>query len=129
MQCVILAGVLGTRILERSAYLPKTLITVLGKPFIEYQLEWLARQGVRKVVLSIGYRGAMIAAAVGDGARFGLSVCYADEGNVLRGAGGALRLAADLGLLDEAFFLLYGDSYLPIDLAPVWRTSEEGRVC
>jgi NDP-sugar pyrophosphorylase family protein len=129
MQCVILAGGLGTRIRERSADLPKTLIPVLGKPFIEYQLEWLARQGVQKVVLSIGYRGAMIAAAIGDGARFGLSVSYADEGTVLRGAGGALRLAADLGLLDEAFFLLYGDSYLLIDLAPVWRTSEEGRVC
>src|SRR5207302_872401 len=60
---------------------------------------------------------------------FGLSVSYADEGEKLRGTGGALRLAADLGLLDESFFLLYGDSYLPIDLAPVWRTSEQGRVC
>lgn len=129
MQCVILAGGLGTRIRERSADLPKALIPVLGKPFIDYQLEWLARQGVRSVVLSVGHLGAMIAAAVGDGARFGLSVAYSDEGEKLRGTGGALRLAADLDLLDESFFLLYGDSYLPIDLAPVWRTSEEGQIC
>jgi NDP-sugar pyrophosphorylase family protein len=129
MQCVILAGGLGTRIRERSADLPKALIPVLGKPFIDYQLEWLARQGIRSVVLSVGHLGAMIAAAVGDGARFGLSVAYSDEGEKLRGTGGALRLAADLDLLDEAFFLLYGDSYLPINLAPVWRTSEAGKVC
>jgi NDP-sugar pyrophosphorylase family protein len=129
MQCIILAGGLGTRIRERSADLPKALIPVLGKPFIAYQLEWLARQGVRSVVLSVGHLGAMIAAAVGDGARFGLSVAYSDEGDKLRGTGGALRLAADLDLLDEAFFLLYGDSYLPIDLAPVWRTSEAGKIC
>jgi N-acetyl-alpha-D-muramate 1-phosphate uridylyltransferase len=129
MQCVILAGGLGTRIRARSADLPQALIPVLGRPFIDYQLEWLARQGVRSVVLSIGHLGAMIAAAVGDGARFGLSVVYADEGDRLRGTGGALRLAADLGLLDRSFFLLYGDSYLPIDLAPVWRTSEAGQVC
>jgi NDP-sugar pyrophosphorylase family protein len=129
MQCVILAGGLGTRIQERSPDLPKALIPVLGKPFVAYQLEWLARQGVRSVVLSIGHLGATIASAIGDGARFGLSVAYADEGEMLRGTGGALRLAADLDLLDESFFLLYGDSYLPIDLAPVWRTSDGGKVC
>ena len=129
MQCVILAGGLGTRIRERSADLPKALIPVLGKPFIDYQLEWLARQGVRSVVLSVGYLGTMIAAAVGDGTRFGLSVAYSDEGDVLRGTGGALRYAADLGLLDKSFFVLYGDSYLPIELTPVWRTSGEGEVC
>jgi NDP-sugar pyrophosphorylase family protein len=77
----------------------------------------------------VGHLGAVIAAAVGDGARFGLSVAYSDEGEKLRGTGGALRLAADLDLLDESFFLLYGDSYLPIDLAPVWRRSDEGQVC
>ncbi len=129
MQCVILAGGLGTRIKGRSGELPKALIPVLGKPFIFYQLEWLARQGVRQVVLSVGHRGAAITQAVGDGARFGVSVAYCDEGEALRGTGGALRLAADLNLLNPGFFVLYGDSYLPIELAPVWLTSDEGRVC
>src|SRR5258708_2558900 len=129
MQCVILAGGLGTRIGGRSADLPKALIPVLGKPFIDYQLEWLARQGIQSVVLSVGHLGAMIASAVGDGARFGLSVAYSDEGDVLRGTGGALRYATDLGLLDKSFFVLYGDSYLPIELTPIWRTSAEAEVC
>jgi NDP-sugar pyrophosphorylase family protein len=129
MQCIILAGGKGTRIRERSGDLPKALIPVLGKPFIFYQLEWLARQAVTKVVLSLGYRGSMIKAAVGDGSQFGLSVAYADEGDALRGTGGAVRFIADLELLEPGFFVLYGDSFLPVDLAPIWRVSEEGRNC
>src|SRR6516165_3041918 len=115
MECVILAGGLGTRMRERGGDLPKAMIPVLGKPFLFYQLEWLARQGVHRVVLSIGYRGKRISEAVADGSQFGLSVAYSDEGDVLRGTGGALRLAADLGLLSQSFFVLYGDSYLPTE--------------
>jgi NDP-sugar pyrophosphorylase family protein len=128
MQCVILAGGLGTRIFERSGGLPKALIPVLGKPFLFYQLEWLARQNVRDVVMSVGYKGNLIKAAAGNGENFGLSVSYAEEGDVLRGTGGALRYVADLGLLQNSFFVVYGDSYLPIDLAPVWQTSGQGLV-
>ena len=119
MQCVILAGGLGTRMRGRAGALPKALIPVLGRPFIAYQLEWLARQGVRRIVLSIGYRGDMIAAAVGDGSAFGVSVAYSNEDDALRGTGGAVRLAADLGLLEAGFFVLYGDSYLPLQYRPV----------
>jgi MurNAc alpha-1-phosphate uridylyltransferase len=128
MQCVILAGGLGTRIVERSGGLPKALIPVLGKPFLFYQLEWLARQNVRDVVLSVGYKSELIRAAVGNGSDFELSVAYADEGRELRGTGGALRYIAELGLLRESFFVMYGDSYLPVDLRPIWRTSEQGQV-
>ena len=127
MQCVILAGGLGTRIREQSGGLPKAMIPVAGRPFIFYQLEWLQRQQVERVVLSIGYRGEDIVAAVGGGAAFGLSVHYVDEGPDLRGTGGALRLIADRDLLDAGFFMLYGDSYLPIEIAPVWQTSQCGR--
>ncbi len=129
MQCVILAGGLGTRIRGRSGDLPKALIPVLGRPFIFYQLEWLARQDVRQVVLSVGYRGKAIMAAVGDGTRFGMAVAHSDEGEALRGTGGALRYVADQGLLEPSFIVLYGDSYLPIDLTALLRTSEDGRVC
>ena len=128
MQCVILTGGLGTRMRALCDSLPKSMIPVLGKPFLFYQLEWLARQNVRRVVLSIGYRGSLISAAVGDGAKFGLSVAYASEGDALRGTGGALRLAHDLGLLEDGFFVLYGDAYLPIDLLPVWQTSDSGSI-
>jgi len=74
----------------------------------------------------VGYRGSMIRDYVGDGADWGVKVTYADEGEALRGTGGALRLALARGLLPEAFFLLYGDSFLPVDLPLVeasWRAS------
>jgi NDP-sugar pyrophosphorylase family protein len=74
----------------------------------------------------VGYRGELIKEAIGNGEAFAVSVRYADEGDNLRGTGGALRYIADLGLLQSGFFVLYGDSYLPIDLDPVWRTSEQG---
>src|SRR5436305_6158405 len=106
MQVVILAGGLGTRMIERSGRLPKALIPVLGKPFLFYQLEWLARQTVRDVVIAVGYKSELIREAVGNGNDFGLSVTYADEGHELRGTGGALRYIADLGLLREAFFVM-----------------------
>jgi MurNAc alpha-1-phosphate uridylyltransferase len=128
MQCVVLAGGLGTRISGRSGGLPKALIPVFGKPFLYYQLDWLAKQNVRDVVLSVGFKGELIKAAVGQGLEFGLSVAYADEGSELRGTGGALRYIADLGILQPGFFVLYGDSYLPLDLEPVWQRSERGQV-
>jgi NDP-sugar pyrophosphorylase family protein len=129
MQCVILAGGLGTRMRDRSGDLPKALIPVRGRPFTFYQLEWLARQNIDRVVMSVGYRGEMIAKSVGDGSQFGLQIKYAEEGDKLRGTGGALRFVADLGMLEPSFFIVYGDSYLPIELAPMWRMSGKGRFC
>jgi NDP-sugar pyrophosphorylase family protein len=109
MQCVILAGGLGTRMLPFTETMPKALLPVLGRPFIDHQLEWLAAHGTRELVLSVGYLGEQIEAHVGDGARFG----------VLRGTAGALRLALDQGVLADEFLLTYGDSYLPVDFAAV----------
>ena len=122
--CVILAGGLGTRMQAVSGPVPKALIPVAGQPFAHHQLTWLAGQGVPSVVLCIGYKGEAIREYVGDGARWGLSVAYVDEGPDLRGTGGALRLALDQGALPETFLVLYGDSYLPLVLAPVVEAFE-----
>ncbi len=119
MQCLILAGGLGTRIRSVDDTRPKALLDVAGRPFATWQLEWLAGQGVTDVVYSIGHRGSMIREALGDGRGLGLSIDYVEEGDQLRGTGGAVRLAVDLGALDETFFVLYGDSYLTIDLPQV----------
>ena len=121
MQCAILAGGLGTRMQSQTAGLPKALVPLGGRPFVDYQLELLAASGVQDVVFCIGYGGAALQRHVGDGAAYGLSVRYVDEGDELRGTAGALRLARDEGALAEAFFVLYGDSYLPIDMEPVWQ--------
>jgi NDP-sugar pyrophosphorylase family protein len=99
---------------------PKALLPVAGRPFVDHQLDWLARHGVSDVVLSIGYRGDMLRDHVGDGARFGLAVAYVDEGEELRGTAGALRLALAHGALEESFLVTYGDSFLPVDFAAVF---------
>jgi NDP-sugar pyrophosphorylase family protein len=120
MQCVVLAGGLGTRMGAWTERMPKALIPVGGRPFAEVQMRWLASQGVTDVVYSIGYRGEMLREALGDGSRWGLPIRYVDEGDDLRGTGGALRLAADHDALDDAFLVLYGDSFLPVDFADVF---------
>jgi MurNAc alpha-1-phosphate uridylyltransferase len=119
MQCVVLAGGLGTRMRAFTEQIPKALIPVEGIPFIDLQLAWMASHGVSEVVLSIGYRGDLLKNHVGDGERFGIPVRYVDEGSELRGTGGALRFALEQAALAETFLVTYGDSFLPIDFAAV----------
>jgi NDP-sugar pyrophosphorylase family protein len=119
MQVVILAGGLGTRMRSVDSGVPKCLISVAGRPFADHQLSWLARRGVSDVLYSIGYLGEQIRAFVGDGARWNLKIRYVDEGAQLRGTAGALRLALDADLLEERLEVLYGDSYLDVDLQEV----------
>jgi NDP-sugar pyrophosphorylase family protein len=118
-ECVILAGGVATRLGAQAGELPKTLVPVAGRPFADHQLTWLAEQGVEDVVYCIGYRGDQIRDYVGDGSRWGVKVTYVDEGSDLRGTGGALRLAYDAGVLAESYGVVYGDSYLRLDLSRV----------
>jgi NDP-sugar pyrophosphorylase family protein len=113
----ILAGGLGTRLGPLTAAIPKALIPLNGEPFLAHQLRLLRRHGMERVVLCVGYLGEMIRDFAGDGAAFGLRVEYSFDGPELRGTAGAIRNA--LPLLGEAFFVLYGDSYLPCDYEAV----------
>ena len=113
----ILAGGVATRLRPITEAMPKALINVAGEPFICRQLDYLHGQGVRRVVLCIGYLGEMIQAVVGNGSSFGLDVSYSIDGPVLLGTGGALKQA--LPLLEDEFFVLYGDSFLPVEFGPI----------
>jgi NDP-sugar pyrophosphorylase family protein len=113
----ILAGGVATRLRPITDTIPKSLVRVAGRPFIEWQLEWLKKEGVTRVVLCVGHLGESIEKVVGDGMRFGLKVAYSYDGDRLLGTGGALRRA--LPLLGEAFFVLYGDSFLTCRFASV----------
>lgn len=115
----ILAGGLATRLRPLTEEIPKSLIEVAGRPFIDHQLEYISRQGIGLVVLCIGYMGEMIQDFVGNGSQWNLSVRYSTDGPSLLGTGGALRRA--LPLLGENFFILYGDSYLPINIPEVQK--------
>jgi D-sedoheptulose 7-phosphate isomerase len=112
---VILAGGKATRLGEITAAVPKALVPVAGRPFIEHQLERLYVQGIYEVVLCVGHFANQIRDHLGDGARFGVRVRYSDDGPSLRGTGGAVRNA--LPLVGEACWILYGDSLLDVDYA------------
>jgi len=120
----ILAGGLATRLQPITEKIPKSLVTVAGEPFLAHQLRHLRAQGIERVVLCVGHLGEMIEQEFGDGRAWGLDLRYSFDGPTLLGTGGALRQA--LPLLGGAFFVLYGDSYLPIDYAPIaahWKES------
>ncbi len=124
MQCVILAGGLGTRMRPLTETCPKTLLPVHGRAFAWHQLQWLASQGIREVIYSIGHQGDMIRRYWAEQPSPVPSLRFVDEGNQLRGTAGALRLAREQGVLDESFLVIYGDSFLPVEFSPVWRAFE-----
>lgn len=112
-ELVILAGGLATRMKPVTETIPKSLIEVAGKPFIQLQLELLKIKGIKKAVICAGYLGEKIEEFVKDGSRFGIEVKYSFDGERLLGTGGAVKNC--LGLISENFFIMYGDSYLNTD--------------
>jgi MurNAc alpha-1-phosphate uridylyltransferase len=113
---VVLAGGLGTRLRAVTGEtLPKALVPVDGRPFIDYKLAGLAHDGITDVVLLVGSKADQLRAHVGDGSRYGMRVRAIDDGPNLRGTGGAILSA--LPELPDAFWVTYADTYLQADVA------------
>lgn len=115
----LLAGGMATRLRPITEKIPKLLVEVAGEPFFSHQLRLLKKNGLTKIVLCVGYLGDMIVEQYGDGSKWGVEIQYSFDGEKLLGTGGALIRA--LPRLGEAFYVLYGDSYLPIDYQAVGR--------
>ena len=112
MQAVIMTGGLGTRLWPVTETIPKGLVEVGGRPFLEHLILYLKKFEIDDILLCTGYLGEMIEEYFGDGSGLGVRIDYSLEDNPL-GTGGALRLA--LPKLREEFFLLNGDTFLPMD--------------
>jgi NDP-sugar pyrophosphorylase family protein len=119
MQAVVLAGGMGTRLRPLTETLPKALVPVAGRPFIEYQIEQFRRHGVTNLVICLGHLGQMIEEHLGNGSRFNVSIRYGYERNGLLGTAGAIKNVEPL--LEDAFFVQYGDSYLLVDYPSVMQ--------
>ena len=119
LQCLVLGGGVGERMRPATETRPKPLLRVAGEPFVVHQLRWLAAEGVTDVVYSIGYLGHLIRGELDGRDDLGCSVRFVDDGPTLAGTGGAVRRAVDEAALDATFFVLYGDSYLQLDLRAV----------
>lgn len=109
----ILAGGLATRLHPVTQSIPKALVQVRGEPFAFHLLRLLRRNGFTRACFLVGHRGEEIAAAIGDGQRFGIDVTYVFDGPQLLGTGGAIAHA--LPALGEDFAVIYGDSWLDFD--------------
>jgi len=116
----ILAGGLAKRLRPITEKVPKLLVEIAGEPFFSHQLRLLKNAGLRRIVLCVGYLGEMIVDRYGDGAKWDVHIDYSFDGPKLLGTGGALIRA--LPLLGDAFYILYGDSYLPVDYLEVCRS-------
>ena len=110
---VILAGGLATRLKPLTEKIPKAVVKVAGLPFIFWQLQLLKKQNFKNVIISTGYLGEKIKSLVGNGNKFGLKISYENDGEKLLGTGGALKKMLDK--LPEYFFVMYGDTFLPIN--------------
>ena len=122
MQMLILAGGMGTRLGSLTKDVPKSLVSIHGKPFLEYQLEFLKKQGIKDIVLCIGHLGTQIKERFGDGSSFDVNIRYSIEDKLL-GTAGAIKKAEPM--LDDIFFTMYGDSYLFLDFKDIMRFFEE----
>lgn len=127
MQCVILAGGLGTRMGRWTVTMPKALVPVQGEPFLRHQLRLLDRMGIDDVVILTGYKSEMIEAEVVANSVGAAQVrCFAD-GETLLGTAGAVRRAVEAGLIERTFLLTYGDSYLSVDHRAVFESFRPDR--
>jgi MurNAc alpha-1-phosphate uridylyltransferase len=115
---LILAAGRGERLRPLTDHCPKPLLEVRGKRLIEWHLEALAHAGVREVVINTAWLEEQFPDALGDGARYGLSIAYSREG---RDHGGALETAGGIAkalpllatAVDDAFWVVSGDVFLP----------------
>ena len=117
LQTAILLGGLGSRVASISKKKPKALVDINGKPFIDWQLNYLKKQGFKNIIMCVGHMSKQIIDFVGNGERYNLKIEYSDDGEKLLGTGGSIKKA--LPLLNQSFFILYGDSFLPINYIDV----------
>jgi mannose-1-phosphate guanylyltransferase len=123
-QALILAGGLGTRLRPATETVPKPLMPVGKRFFLHYLLRMLVENGVRDILLLVGHLAEKVTEAVGDGARYGCRIAYSVEPEPL-GTGGAIKNAA--ANVHDEFFVLNGDTYLPIDYGGVQAHWEQRR--
>ncbi len=112
MEAIVLAGGLGTRLRSVVSDVPKPMAPINGIPFLVYILEYLKKNGVDRVILSVGYKWKIIKDYFGE--RYGgMKLLYSVEDEPL-GTGGAIKQALNFGK-DEDIFIVNGDTFFDVD--------------
>jgi histidinol-phosphate phosphatase family protein len=121
-QAVILAGGRGTRLQPLTDTVPKPMILLNGKPFLEYLIELLKENGISEIVLLLGYLPEKITEYFGDGSRFGVQITYSIS-DISDETGTRIKKAERL--LQQDFLLMYCDNYLPLNLKKLLEFHEK----
>ena len=124
-QAVIFCGGLGTRLHPLTDSLPKPMVSIIDKPFLEYLLEQLSEQGVKSFVLLTGYLGEIIQDYFGDGHPWGWEIEYS-HGPIEWDTG--RRLWESRERLDERFLLLYSDNFAQFNLKKLMNLHQKEQV-
>ena len=123
--CVVLCGGLGTRLQSVLVGRPKSMAEVGSRPFLEWLLLALQRQGVTRITLATGHLGDQIRGHLGNGADLAVRLTYSQEDSPL-GTGGAVRLALEETPGDR-ILVVNGDTYCRLDLDRLLTTHVESR--
>jgi NDP-sugar pyrophosphorylase family protein len=113
----ILAGGFATRLGSLVERTPKCMLEINGKPFVDWQLDLLVKNGYSEFIFCVSYKSEIVQKHLGDGGDRGIKIRYSLDGETQLGTGGAILKA--LPLLGSSFCVMYGDSYLPIDYLEV----------
>jgi NDP-sugar pyrophosphorylase family protein len=119
-QAFILCAGMGTRLRPLTESTPKVMLPIApGTPLLEHTIIWFRKQGIRRFVLNLHFFPEKITSYFGNGEKFGVEIIYSDETNGLMETGGAIKKAEHL--LDDHFFLFYGDHLQFFDFLPLAR--------
>ena len=116
---IILAGGFGTRVQDLTLGGPKCLMEIEGRAFIDWQLQLLASQGFKEVILALGHLGEVVVSHLKDNPPLGLALTFSFDGPYPLGTGGGTKLAFEKHD-SEIAFVIYGDSLLPLDARAVF---------
>ena len=123
MQAVLLAGGLGTRLKSVVNDRPKPMALIEGKPFMEYVVHELSRHGITEIIFAVGYKGSMVEEYFQDGKKFGVTVSYAYEEELL-GTAGAIKNAGRF-ITEDFFYVLNADTFYQIDYSRLLTIRQE----
>ena len=114
---MILAAGFGTRLGPLGEVYPKPLLPVHGVPLAEYALRMMSSAGITEVAVNLHYKSGVIRQILGDGSRFGVTITYFHEDEIL-GTGGALRNVREW-MADSHLLVMNGKVITDVDLASV----------
>lgn len=124
MDAIILAGGLGTRLREAVPDQPKVMAPINGYPFLKYVLDWLARQKIEKIILSLGYKAEMILDYFG-GTYNGIKLSGIIEKEALGTGGAILNSIGETG--SSEVLIVNGDTWFPVDIATFTEFHRDSR--